>query len=62
MDRIAMLQEILSQNPDDAFARYGLALEHSKQGDVNQAMEEFGIDPSFGCTNTAPPAQQFPSA
>ena len=42
MDRIAMLQEILSQNPDDAFARYGLALEHSKQGDVKQAMEEFG--------------------
>ena len=41
MDRIAMLNEILSQNPDDAFARYGLAMEHSKAGEVEQAMEEF---------------------
>ena len=29
MDRIAMLNEILSQAPDDAFARYGLAMEYS---------------------------------
>ena len=42
MDRIAMLTEILSQNPADAFARYGLALEHSNQGDIEDAMEEFG--------------------
>ncbi|MGA8152230.1 MAG: tetratricopeptide repeat protein [Terriglobales bacterium] len=42
MDRIAMLNEILSQNPDDAFARYGLAMEHSKSGDVDRALEEFG--------------------
>jgi predicted Zn-dependent protease len=41
MDRIAMLNEILSQNPDDAFARYGLAMEYSKSGDVNRALEEF---------------------
>jgi tetratricopeptide (TPR) repeat protein len=41
MDRIAMLQEILSQNPNDAFARYGLALEHSNQGNVELALEEF---------------------
>src|SRR5689334_1296639 len=26
MDRIAMLKEILAQNPNDAFARYGLAM------------------------------------
>jgi len=42
MDRIAMLNEILSQNPNDAFARYGLALEHSKLGKVERALEEFG--------------------
>lgn len=42
MDRIAALTEILAQNPNDAFARYGLALEHSKSGDINRAMEEFG--------------------
>ena len=37
-----MLNEILSQNPDDAFARYGLAMEYSKAGDVERAVEEFG--------------------
>jgi predicted Zn-dependent protease len=42
MDRIAMLAEILAQNPDDAFARYGLAMEYSKLGEVERAMEEFG--------------------
>jgi predicted Zn-dependent protease len=41
MDRIAMLTEILSENPNDAFARYGLAMEYSKAGDVNRALEEF---------------------
>ncbi len=41
MDRIAMLSEILTQNPDDAFARYGLALEYSNSGNVEQAMQEF---------------------
>jgi len=37
-----MLNEILSQNPDDAFARYGLAMEYSKAGEVERALEEFG--------------------
>jgi cytochrome c-type biogenesis protein CcmH/NrfG len=41
MDRVAMLNEILTQNPNDAFARYGLAMEFSKAGDVARAMEEF---------------------
>lgn len=42
MDRIAMLTEILTQNPNDAFARYGLAMEYSNQGQVDRALEEFG--------------------
>jgi predicted Zn-dependent protease len=42
MDRVAMLNEILSQNPTDAFARYGLAMEYSKSGDSERALEEFG--------------------
>lgn len=42
MDRIAMLSEILSQNPKDAFARYGLAMEYSNSGKVQLAIEEFG--------------------
>jgi predicted Zn-dependent protease len=41
MDRLAMLNEILSQNPDDAFARYGVAMEYSKSGQVERALEEF---------------------
>jgi len=42
MDRIAMLTDILAQNPDDAFARYGLALELSNAGEVERALGEFG--------------------
>ena len=41
MDRVAMLSEILTENPNDAFARYGLAMEYSNQGEVDRAMEEF---------------------
>ena len=41
MDRIAALTEILAANPADAFARYGLALEYSKAGETDRAMEEF---------------------
>lgn len=36
-----MLKEILAQSPDDAFARYGLALEIAKTGDVDGALQEF---------------------
>jgi len=41
MDRIAMLTEILGQNPGDAFARYGLAMEYSKAGDIECSLAEF---------------------
>ena len=37
-----MLEEVLSQEPNDAFARYGLAMEYSKLGQVERALEEFG--------------------
>jgi len=37
-----MLTEIVAQNPNDAFARYGLAMEYSNQGKIEQAMAEFG--------------------
>ena len=43
MDRVAMLTEVLAQNPKDAFARYGLAMEFSKAGEIERALEEFGI-------------------
>src|ERR1700686_3653245 len=41
MYRIAMLNQILTANPNDAFARYGLAMECSKSGEVARALEEF---------------------
>ena len=41
MDRIAMLSEILTANPEDSFARYGLALEYSKAGQIEQALQQF---------------------
>jgi predicted Zn-dependent protease len=37
-----MLIEVLTQNPNDAFARYGLAMEYAKAGNVERALEEFG--------------------
>ena len=43
MDRIAALNDILTENPKDAFARYGLAMEYSKLGDFDRALAEFSI-------------------
>jgi tetratricopeptide (TPR) repeat protein len=41
MDRIAMLTEILTANPADSFARYGLAMEYAKSGQIEPALLEF---------------------
>ncbi|MDR3737250.1 MAG: tetratricopeptide repeat protein, partial [Acidobacteriaceae bacterium] len=41
MDKIAMLGEILQQNPTDAFARYGLAMELVSQKKLDAAYAEF---------------------
>ena len=41
MDRIQMLTEFLAENPSDAFARYGLAMEYSKAGEIEAALAEF---------------------
>jgi predicted Zn-dependent protease len=41
MDKIAALTEILTADPTNAFARYGLAMEHNTQGNTNQALTEF---------------------
>ena len=41
MDKIAMLSEILEQNPADAFARYGLAMEYASQGNTETSINEF---------------------
>ena len=41
MDRTAMLKQVLQENPRDAFARYGLALEYANNGDAETALAEF---------------------
>lgn len=41
--RMAMLKEFLNENPNDAFARYGLALEYVKGGDVEAGLNEFKV-------------------
>jgi predicted Zn-dependent protease len=41
MDKIAALTEILTADPNNAFARYGLAMEHNTQGNTDQALTEF---------------------
>src|SRR5215510_8359412 len=40
-NRLAMLTEFLERNPTDAFARYGLAMEYSRLGQVGPALEQF---------------------
>jgi tetratricopeptide (TPR) repeat protein len=39
--RLEMLAQFLEQNPGDAFARYGLAMEYSKAGQTEPALAEF---------------------
>ena len=41
MDKIAALSEILTADPTNAFARYGLAMEHNTQGKPDLALTEF---------------------
>jgi len=40
-DKIAAFTEILRQNPDAAFARYGLAMEYRQHGQTALAMAQF---------------------
>lgn len=42
MDKIAALAEILKNDPRNAFARYGLAMEHAALGQFDAACGEFG--------------------
>ena len=41
MDKLAALNEILQLDPTNAFARYGLAMEHNAQGRPDLALTEF---------------------
>ena len=41
MDRTAMLTELLTQDPNNVLARYGLAMEYSNSGEFDHALDEF---------------------
>ncbi len=41
MDKAAGLKEILEQDPKNAFARYGLAMEYGGRGETDAALAEF---------------------
>ncbi|MDE1177634.1 MAG: tetratricopeptide repeat protein [Edaphobacter sp.] len=41
MDRIALLSQVLEQNPTDAFARYGLAMAYVAEGKPEEALNQF---------------------
>ena len=40
-NRLEVLKNMVSQDPANAFARYGLAMEYANSGDLNQAVPEF---------------------
>jgi tetratricopeptide (TPR) repeat protein len=42
-NRMEVLRSMVEQNPRDSFARYGLAMEYAKQGDLEQAIAEYGV-------------------
>lgn len=39
--RIEILKQLLEQNPSSSFARYGLAMEYIKAGELDHAVEAF---------------------
>jgi predicted Zn-dependent protease len=51
MDKIAALREILTLDPNNSFARYGIAMELVSQGDASAALDEFNTllatDPDY---------------
>ncbi len=40
-NRVEILKQMVSQDPNNAFARYGLAMEYANGGDFPQAVAEF---------------------
>ena len=40
-NRLEVLRNMLAQNPNDSFSRYGLAMEYANTGNLEQAIEEY---------------------
>jgi Flp pilus assembly protein TadD len=41
VSRLDLLKSLVEQNPSDSFARYGLAMEWARSGNLEQAVEEY---------------------
>jgi len=39
--RLEALKNMVAQNPNDSFSRYGLAMEYARSGDLELAVEEY---------------------
>lgn len=50
-DRLEQLEKLLEAEPDDAFCLYGLAQEHAKRGNTEQAIAYYDrtllVDPAY---------------
>jgi tetratricopeptide (TPR) repeat protein len=50
-NRLDVLKNMVAQNPNDSFARYGLAMEYANSGELENAMEEYrallGVNPNY---------------
>ena len=42
-NRLEILKQMVREDPNNTFARYGLAMEHAKSGEYNEAIAEFRI-------------------
>src|ERR1700740_829257 len=40
-NRVDILKQMVAQDPNNSFARYGLAMEYAKNGELEQAVAEF---------------------
>jgi tetratricopeptide (TPR) repeat protein len=47
MNRLEVLQNMVTQNPKDSFSRYGLAMEYANSGALAKAVEEYEALLSF---------------
>ncbi|MGD0360516.1 MAG: tetratricopeptide repeat protein [Bryobacteraceae bacterium] len=50
-NRLEVLKNMVARNPNDSFARYGLAMEYANSGELENAMEEYrallAVNPNY---------------
>jgi tetratricopeptide (TPR) repeat protein len=50
-NRLEVLKNMVAQNPNDSFSRYGLAMEYANSGDLEGAIEEYrallAVNPNY---------------